>query len=312
MSLKRSRKLLWGIFLLTCVLLINGTTIVFARVELGGDSNNNETSKEIELPKLTGLKADTITTDSITVSWTPDTERHAIQVAISDKDNITPEFPTTQTWVNPSDLDNPQYKFENLTPNTFYYIRIRFVQIESAYPRVGLDLFAGDPSDILKVKTLSETSETETNNSDPSIADSSAAVFTIGSCKYTVNKNQVTVTAPKSQTSTKLTIPTSVKVKGKSVPVTAIAPNAFKGMTKLKTVTIGKNIKTIGKNAFRNCKKLKTITIKTSKLTSSKVGANAFKGIYSKATIKVPKKKLTTYKKLLKKKGIGKKVKITK
>jgi len=77
-------------------------------------------------------------------------------------------------------------------------------------------------------------------------------------------------------------------------------------------VTIGKNIKKISKNAFRDCKKLKSITIKTSKLTSSKVGANAFKGIYSKATIKVPKKKLSAYKNFLKKKGIGKKVKIVK
>ncbi|MBQ8305288.1 MAG: leucine-rich repeat protein [Blautia sp.] len=112
--------------------------------------------------------------------------------------------------------------------------------------------------------------------------------------------------------SAKLTIPATVKVEGKSVPVSAIALNAFKGVKKLKIVTIGKNIKTIGKNAFRNCKKLKTISIKTSKLSSSKVGSNAFKVICSKATIKVPKKKLTTYKKLLKKKGIGKKVKITK
>ena len=142
--------------------------------------------------------------------------------------------------------------------------------------------------------------------------DSSADVLTIGSCEYTVNNNQATITAPESKTSTKLTIPATIKVEGESVPVTAIAPNAFKGMKKLKTVTIGKNIRKIGKNAFRDCKKLKTIKIKTSKLTSAKVGANAFKGIYSIASIKVPKKKLTTYRTFLKKKGIGKKVLITK
>ena len=92
----------------------------------------------------------------------------------------------------------------------------------------------------------------------------------------------------------------------------SVSANACKGLKKLKTVTISKNIKKISKNAFRDCKKLKSITIKTSKLTSSKVGANAFKGIYSKATIKVPKKKLPAYKNFLKKKGIGKKVKIVK
>ena len=66
----------------------------------------------------------------------------------------------------------------------------------------------------------------------------------------------------------------------------------------------------IGKKAFYNCKKLKKIVVKTS--TLKKVGANAFKGINAKATIRVPKKKLAAYKKLLKEKGIGKKVKITK
>ena len=40
------------------------------------------------------------------------------------------------------------------------------------------------------------------------------------------------------------------------------------------------------------------------------VKANVFKGIYAKAKIYVPKSKLKTYKKLLKKKGQGTKVKI--
>ncbi len=43
-----------------------------------------------------------------------------------------------------------------------------------------------------------------------------------------------------------------------------------------------------------------------------KIGANAFKGIYAKATIKVPKAKLKAYSTLLKKKGVWKKVTITK
>lgn len=42
------------------------------------------------------------------------------------------------------------------------------------------------------------------------------------------------------------------------------------------------------------------------------VGKNALKGIKLTAKIKVPAKKLTAYKKLLKGKGQGKKVKITK
>ncbi len=86
--------------------------------------------------------------------------------------------------------------------------------------------------------------------------------------------------------------------------------SAFEDCPKLTKVTLGKNVEKIGKNAFKGCKKLKAITINSSELES--VGKNAFKGIYKKAKIKVPKKKLSAYKKLLKNKGQGKKVRIVK
>lgn len=115
--------------------------------------------------------------------------------------------------------------------------------------------------------------------------------------------------------------------------VKAIGKNAFSGCKKLKTVKLGTAVATIGdkafyrcikltsitipakvtkigKSAFEGCKKLKTITIKSTKLKS--VGKRAFKGIHAKAKIKVPKSKLKKYKRLLKNKGQGKKVKITK
>lgn len=117
--------------------------------------------------------------------------------------------------------------------------------------------------------------------------------------------------------------------------VNSIGKNAFKNCTKLKTVTIGSNVTTIGttafykctaltkiiipakvskigKQAFYGCKKLKTITIKTKKLTTKKVGSKAFKGIYAKATIKVPSSKLSSYKKILKARGVSSKAKIKK
>ena len=115
--------------------------------------------------------------------------------------------------------------------------------------------------------------------------------------------------------------------------VTSIGTTAFYGCKALTKVTIGKGVKTIGAGAFRGCvnltsvsipakvaiigknafygdRKLKTIKILTSKLTSKNVGANAFKGIRANAVIRVPKKKLTVYRKFLKTKGIGKKVKV--
>lgn len=94
--------------------------------------------------------------------------------------------------------------------------------------------------------------------------------------------------------------------------VTTIGDKAFYKCTALTKITIPARVSKIGKQAFYGCKKLKTITIKTTKLTSKKVGSKAFKGIHAKATIKVPKKKLASYKKILKAKGIGSKVKVKK
>ncbi len=94
--------------------------------------------------------------------------------------------------------------------------------------------------------------------------------------------------------------------------VKSIGKYAFMGCKNLTKVTIGKNVSSIGTKAFYNCKKLKTIKINTSKLTLKKVGTKAFKGIYNKAKITVPAKKYKSYKTILKKRGIGKKVTVKK
>ena len=104
------------------------------------------------------------------------------------------------------------------------------------------------------------------------------------------------------------TIPSTVKLKGIKCQVTSIATKAFKGDPKIKAVVIPSTVRKIGKEAFAKCKNLKKITIKTTYLSSKKVGANAFKGIHAKATIKVPKKQKKAYQKLLKARGVGKKV----
>lgn len=67
-----------------------------------------------------------------------------------------------------------------------------------------------------------------------------------------------------------VTVYGSVKVKGKSLNVTSISDNAFKGCTKLNKAVIGKNIKVIGKNAFKNCVSLKTVTLKGKSITEIK------------------------------------------
>lgn len=133
--------------------------------------------------------------------------------------------------------------------------------------------------------------------------------------KYTKSSTSggtVTVVKPKSKSGKSISVPASISYGGHSYRVTAISAKAFQNCKKLKSMVIGKNVKTIGKNAFKNCKRLKKITIKSTKLTKSSVKANAFQGISKKATVKVPKKKFKAYKKFLRKKGLGKKAKIRK
>ncbi len=110
----------------------------------------------------------------------------------------------------------------------------------------------------------------------------------------------------------KVVIPASVKVSGKKYKVTAIAKNALKGNKKIQKLTIGSNIAKIGKKVFYGCSKLKSIVIKSKKLTSKNTGSKAFKGINSKAVIKVPEGKVKSYKKIVRAKGAGKKVKVKK
>lgn len=92
--------------------------------------------------------------------------------------------------------------------------------------------------------------------------------------------------------------------------ITEIGNKAFYKCGKLKAFTIPAKVKKIGKSAFQGCKSLKNITIKSKKLTGKNVGSKAFQGIYSKAAVKVPKSKLSAYRKILKSKGAGAKVRV--
>ena len=156
----------------------------------------------------------------------------------------------------------------------------------------------------------------------------------IGAYKYQVTgKSTVSVTGISDKKTVKVKIPKTVTIGGKTFKVASIGKNVFKKNMKITSVEIGDNVKTIGASAFegcaklakvtlgkgvteigssifKNCKKLGTITIKSASL--KKVGKNALKGIKATAKIKVPKKKLSVYKKLLKNKGQGKNVRITK
>ena len=168
---------------------------------------------------------------------------------------------------------------------------------------------------------------------DTSVRDTSGAIYRVtrsDSKKPTVEYKKTTAVVGGS-----VKIKSSVKVLGITYKITAIAANTFKNnkkitsvtvgsnvtsigksafekCKKLKSITLSKNVEDIGKNAFKNCKNLNTITIKSTKLDVDGVKKGAFSGIGKKVVVKVPKSKYSAYKKLLREKGLNKKVKIKK
>lgn len=128
--------------------------------------------------------------------------------------------------------------------------------------------------------------------------------------KISGKKGEVSFIGCKNKKITRVTIPATVKYQGYTLKVTAVGPKALKSYKKLKSLAVGKNVKTIGKSAFVGCVKLKKITVQS--LVLKKVGAGSLKGIYKKAVIKVPSRKLKAYKKLFRNKGQAKTVKIRK
>lgn len=96
---------------------------------------------------------------------------------------------------------------------------------------------------------------------------------------------EVTYVAPK-KGATSVVIPDTMYVYGTKCKVTSIEPGAFKGKTKLKSVTIGKYIKVIPKNAFKGCKNLTSVKFKGS---VTEIGTSAFENCSSFKKITIPK-----------------------
>lgn len=168
--------------------------------------------------------------------------------------------------------------------------------------------------------TVKEAEKEPANPTNPAKPSQPTTKTVKKGTKLTVGTNIFVVTNVKAKTVSykgtkkkkvaKITIPATVKSGNQVYKVTAIADNAFKNNKKIKTVVVGKNVRTIGKKAFYGCKNLKKITVQSSII--KKVGAKAFKGINKKAVIKVPSKKYKASKKVFKGKGQAKTVTIKK
>ena len=177
--------------------------------------------------------------------------------------------------------------------------------------------------------------------SEPEAKPSAAAgtVFTVSGHKYKVNGDLTSVIYDgyEKKTASKVSIPAAVTFNGVTYKVTSIKNSAFKNNKKLKTLTVGSNVKSIGASAFQNCTALKTVTVgknvtsidknvfsgckALTKITFKgnkikKIGTKAFYKAgsknYKKLQVIVPKAKYQAYQKMLLKVKLSKKAKIIK
>jgi len=125
---------------------------------------------------------------------------------------------------------------------------------------------------------------------------------------YAVEDDCVVLTAIEATTTT-ASIPASVKVNGEFVPVTSVGDGAMKDNTSVKTVKLADTITSIGEDAFSGAKNLNTIKLSAN---ITEIAPGAFDGIKAKATFIISAatdKEFEALVELLKKSGVGSKVK---
>ncbi len=117
------------------------------------------------------------------------------------------------------------------------------------------------------------------------------STFTISNITYKVTRSAAkkgTVTLLKcNKKKTSVAIPATVKKNGYVFKVTQISGKAFYKHTKLKKVTLGKNINSIGANAFRGCTSLTAVSLNGALVT---IGDYAFSGCKKLTKLVIPAK----------------------
>jgi hypothetical protein len=136
--------------------------------------------------------------------------------------------------------------------------------------------------------TVNKDGNTSTDTRNADLAEGKAVKADNGeTVKLNTDGKTVTLNKGKNKKTVKIN---TVTIDGVTYKVTAIAANAFKGMSKIQTVVVGNNVKTIGKLAFANCKNLKKVTMGKN---VKKIGAKAFKNDKKLAKVLIKSKKLT-------------------
>ncbi|MCR5691920.1 MAG: family 43 glycosylhydrolase [Eubacterium sp.] len=260
------------------------------------------TTKECVTEKTMTLNLDGTVTGEYTGTWSQATDGPYVTLKITGTDTSQTQTSSEYTYQGVFLAQNKEETDENVMTLT--------VMGNNDVSIWGYKTKDADPIQATAAPTATATA-TATTDSSESAAVAVGETYTVGKAKYEVtSSSKVVLKKAKNKKVTSVTIPSTVKVNGKSLKVTAIANKAFANCKKLKKVVIGANVTKIGSKAFYNCKKLKKIIVKSKKIT--KVGSNAFKGIHKKAVIKVPSAKLKAYKKKFAKKGQKSTVKIKK
>lgn len=125
------------------------------------------------------------------------------------------------------------------------------------------------------------------------------AKFTLDGFTYRKYSDSDNLTVIKGKNAKKVVIPDYLKLNGKKCKVVFIGMESFKNKKKIRSLTIGKNVKWISAKAFTGCKRLEYINIKTRNLGDITVASDAFAGMAKNVKVKLPKKKYKSYKSLL-------------
>ena len=150
-----------------------------------------------------------------------------------------------------------------------------------------------------------------THNSDYVVSKSKIknSVTTAGGTVSIISSKQKSAVFVKAKNKKNVVIPATATINGKKYKITKVSENAFKGK-KIRTVTIGKNVRTISENAFKGSKATKMI-VKSKQLFDIKdsLKVSRIKTIKVKVgSKKANKKYVKKYKIVFKKARSGKKV----
>ena len=132
-----------------------------------------------------------------------------------------------------------------------------------------------------------------------------------GSTYKVISAKSLTATLVKAKNTSKFTVPSTIKISGKTLKVVQSDAKALTG-SKIRSVTVGANVKTLKKNAFAGSKAT-AVVLKTKLLKK-----NTVKGCFTSSKVKTVQVKVgtaaqnkrtrTAYKKFFTKSVLGKAV----